>query len=130
MTLKNCEKAAERVYFLEVDHFSFSLYRKVCGTKKSGTSFVRAAIRIVASHASAVALECYALHSIGRAHTLPMVETLPVDMLPGTLPNKRDVLAESKYDSKYLAGTNYIIENAQPGNVNFNEIVAAKLCRL
>ena len=59
-----------------------------------------------------------------------MVETLPVDMLPGTLPNKRDVLAETKYDSKYLAGTDYIIENAQPGNANFNEIVAAKLCRL
>ncbi len=140
-TLKNCERAAERIYCFAsgiylILFMTLALYRKLCGTKTSGAPFVRAVIRIVVSHAAVIALACYAAHSIGktpwaqnirhgRAHTLPMKETFPVDMLPGTLPNKRDVLAETKYESKYLAGTNYIIENAQPGNVNFNEIVAA-----
>ena len=127
--------------FWQVESISFYSWLLLCTassaeTKTSGAPLVRAVIRIVVTHAAVVALACYTVHSIaqtpwaqnirhGRAHTLPMAQTLPDNMSPGTLPYKRDVLAETKYDSKYLAGTNYIIENAHPGNVNFNEIVAA-----
>jgi len=45
-------------------------------------------------------------------------------MMPGTLPYKTDVLVETKYDSEYLHGTRFIIDNAHPGNVNFNKILS------
>ena len=137
-TMLNCEKAMEKTYFFAsgvylILFLAIALVQKLTGTKHACSPFYRAVIRLVMTHAVIVVLACYAVRSIantpwahnirhGKAYNIP-IHDIPEDMASGTLPFKTDVLAETKYGSEYLYGTNYIIEDAHPGNVNLKEIL-------
>jgi len=141
-TMLNVEKALEKVYFIASGIYlslflALTLFLKLSGKGSlGGAPFYRAVLRVVLTHAVVIVLACYAIYTVAstqwakniryeREYNIPITEyeLLPAEMLPGTLPYKTDVLAETKYDSEYLYGTNYILENAHPGNVNLNEIL-------
>jgi hypothetical protein len=98
--------------------------------KGNGSCFLRAIGRLLVLHGCVALLGGYTIVHIsrtpwaqsiqhGKAYRLLVASQLPETMSPGTLPFRTDVLVETKYDSEYLYGYNYILEIAHPGNREF-----------
>jgi hypothetical protein len=130
-TVVNVGRAVETGYLIALAGYliMFLIINIIQSAMKrgNGSCFLRAIGRLLVLHGCVALLGGYTIYNIsltpwaqsiehGKAYRLPVASQLPENMSPGTLPIRTDVLVETKYDSEYLYGYNYILELAHPGN--------------